>query len=99
MEDNNLHEVYIDVKLAIDYAFQNKFVLKFYDYLKIKNIKKYEVEQFIESSVANELSELVMDLEEYIKGGNDNDHKQLREDTDTFLNHRQGRLKITCTQY
>ena len=79
MEDNNLHEVYIDVKQAIDYAFQNKFVLKFYDYLKIKNIKKYEVEQFIESSVANELSELVMDLEEYLKGGNDNHHKQLRE--------------------
>ena len=52
MEDNNLHEVYIDVKQAIDYSFQNKFVLKFYDYLKIKNIKKYGVEQFIESSVA-----------------------------------------------
>lgn len=79
MEETNLHEIYVDVEQAIDYAFQNKFVLKFYDYLKIKNIKKYEVEQFIESSVANELSELVMDLEEYIKGGNDNDHKQLRE--------------------
>ena len=30
-------------------------------------------------NIANELSELVMDLEEYLKGGNDSDHKQLRE--------------------
>lgn len=79
MEETNLHEIYIDVEQAIDYAFQYKFVLKFYDYLKIKKIKKYEVEKFIESSVANELSELVMDLEEYLEGGNDNKHKQLRE--------------------
>tara|TARA_B100002019_G_scaffold54002_1_gene46132 strand:+ start:1151 stop:1513 length:363 start_codon:yes stop_codon:yes gene_type:complete len=79
MEETNLHEIYVDVEQAIDYAFQYKFVLKFYDYLKIKKIKKYEVEKFIESSVANELSELIMDLEEYLEGGNDNNHKQLRE--------------------
>ena len=79
MEETNLHEIYVDVEQAIDYAFQYKFVLKFYDYLKIKSVKKYEVEKFIESSVANELSELIMDLEEYLEGGNDNNHKQLRE--------------------
>ena len=32
--ETNFHEVYNDVEKAIDYAFQGKFVLKFYDYLK-----------------------------------------------------------------
>jgi hypothetical protein len=77
--ENTLHEVYGDVERAIDYAFQGKFVLKFYDYLKIRGTRKLEVEEFIESSTANEISNLVMDLDEYLEGGTDNEHKQLRE--------------------
>ena len=76
---NTAQEVYADVELAIDYAFEGKFVMKFYDYLKIRKTKRSEVEEFIESSTANELSNLVMDLEEYLEGGNDEIHKQLRE--------------------
>ena len=53
--------------------------LKFYDYLKYRKTKKYEVDSFIESSTAAEISSQVVELEEYIKGGSDNDHKQLRE--------------------
>ena len=34
---------------------------------------------FINSSTAAELSDLVLQLEEYIKGGKDDNHKQLRE--------------------
>ena len=34
--NSNLHEVYTDVEKAIDFAFNGQFVLKFYDYLKIK---------------------------------------------------------------
>jgi hypothetical protein len=37
------------------------------------------VEEFIDSSITKELNDLVSDLDEYIKGGADNDHKQLRE--------------------
>ena len=37
------------------------------------------MEEFIDSSITKELNDLVSDLDEYIKGGADNDHKQLRE--------------------
>jgi hypothetical protein len=77
--DTNFHEVYNDVEKAIDYAFHGKFVLKFYDYLKVKTVTKKQVEEFIESSTANELSSLVMDLDDYLEGGSDEIHKQLRE--------------------
>ena len=77
--DNNFHEVYNDVEKAIDYAFNGQFVLKFYDYLKVRGTKKVEVDEFIGSSTANEISSLVNDLDEYLEGGSDEIHKQLRE--------------------
>jgi hypothetical protein len=77
--ENNFQEVYDDVEKAIDYAFEGKFVLKFYDYLKIRNTKKIEVEEFIQSSTANNINSVIVDLDEYLEGGVDNAHKQLRE--------------------
>ena len=77
--ESNFHEVYNDVEKAIDYAFNGQFVLKFYDYLKIRGTRRHEVEEFIESSTANEISNLVMDLDDYLEGGSDEMHKQLRE--------------------
>ena len=77
--NSNFHEVYNDVEKAIDYAFNGQFVLKFYDYLKIRGTKRVEVEEFIQSATANELSNLVMDLDDYLEGGADEIHKQLRE--------------------
>jgi hypothetical protein len=77
--NTNLHEVYFDVEKAIDYAFNGQFVLKFYDYLKIRKTKKIEVEEFIGSKTASEISDLVADLDEYLEGGSDNEHKQIRE--------------------
>ena len=77
--ESTFHEVYFDVEKAIDFAFSGKFVLNFYEYLKIKGARKAEVEEFIESNTANELSNLVMDLDEYLEGGTDDVHKQLRE--------------------
>ena len=77
--ESTFHEVYGDVEKAIDLAFNGQFVLKFYDYLKIRGTKRLEVEEFIESTTANEISNLVMDLDEYLEGGSDNNHKQLRE--------------------
>jgi len=76
---SNFHEVYNDVEKAIDYAFNGQFVLKFYDYLKVRGTKRVEVEEFIESSTANELNNLVIDLDDYLEGGSDDMHKQLRE--------------------
>jgi hypothetical protein len=77
--ESNFHEVYNDVEKAIDYAFNGQFVLKFYDYLKIRGTRKIEIEEFIESVAANNISNLVTDLDEYLEGGADNQHKQLRE--------------------
>ena len=77
--DNNFHEVYNDVEKAIDYAFNGQFVLKFYDYLKIRGTKKIEVDEFIGSTTANEIGSLVTDLDQYLEGGSDEVHKQLRE--------------------
>jgi len=77
--ESTFHEVYGDVEKAIDYAFKGQFVLKFYDYLKIRGTRRCEVEEFIESSTANEISGLVMDLDDYLEGGADEIHKQLRE--------------------
>lgn len=77
--ENTIHEVYGDVEKAIDLAFNGQFVLKFYDYLKIRGTKRHEVEEFIESPTAANISSVVMDLDEYLEGGADNVHKQLRE--------------------
>ena len=77
--ENNFQELNFDVEQAIDFAFEGKFVLSFYEYLKVKGTRKAEVEEFIESKTASELSNLVMDLDEYLEGGADENHKQLRE--------------------
>jgi hypothetical protein len=77
--ESTFNEVYFDVERAIDLAFDGHFVLKFYDYLKIKNALRKEVEQFIESTTASNISNVVTDLDDYLEGGTDDIHKQLRE--------------------
>jgi hypothetical protein len=77
--NSTFHEVYYDVEKAIDLAFKGQFVLKFYDYLKIKSVVRREIEEFIESYTASELNSLIMDLDDYLEGGSDEMHKQLRE--------------------
>jgi len=77
--EQNLIDIYDLIEHAIDNAFEGQMNLKFYDYLKDTKTKKYEVDAFIESTTAAELSDLTLELEEYLKGGADNEHKQLRE--------------------
>ena len=72
-------EVYFDVEKAIELAFENKFVLNFYEYLKVKGVKKVEVDQFLNSSTTKEIVSTIDELQEYIRGGNDSQHKTLRE--------------------
>ena len=76
---DDFDEVYDMLEHAIEYAFAGKMQLKFYDYLKYRKTKKVEVDSFLQSSTAHELGDVVLELDEYIKGGADNDHKQLRE--------------------
>ena len=77
--EQNLIDIYDLIEHAIDNAFEGQMNLKFYDYLKDTKTKKYEVDAFIESTTAAELSDLTLELEEYLKGGADSEHKQLRE--------------------
>lgn len=77
--ESTTHEIYFDVEKAIDYAFNGQFVLKFYDYLKVRGTKKTEVEDFINSATASNINNIIGDLNEYLEGGSDNTHKQLRE--------------------
>jgi len=80
MENNfkNL-EIFFDVEKAIDYAFEGRFVLNFYEYLKVKESKRKDVEEFLNSTCYKNIVEIVKNLEEYLEGGSDNAHKQLRE--------------------
>lgn len=72
-------ETYDMIEHVIDNAFQGNLNFKFYEFLKANKIKKHEIDAFNESSVAAEISDLTLQLEEYIKGGADDEHKQLRE--------------------
>jgi len=76
---DDFETVYDMLEHAIEYAFEGKMQLKFYDYLKHRKTKKTEIDSFIKSSTVKEISDQVLELEGYIKGGSDNDHKQLRE--------------------
>ena len=76
---DDFENVYDMIEHAIEYAFDGKMQLKFYDYLKHRKTKKTEIDSFIESSTVKEISDQVLELEGYIKGGSDNNHKQLRE--------------------
>jgi len=79
MEQTSVNQICQDVKKAIDYAFNGKFTLNLYDYFRTIEIKRDKVEQFLESATANEITFLIQDLDEYLIGGSDDIHKQLRE--------------------
>ena len=76
---DDFENVYDLVEHAIEYAFEGRMTLKFYEFLKYRKTTKAEVDAFLYSSTAKELADEVLELKEYIRGGRDSDHKQLRE--------------------
>ncbi len=76
---DDFENVYDMIEHAIEYAFEGKMQLKFYEFLKYRKTTKAEVDAFLNSSTAKELSDEVIELREYIRGGKDSEHKQLRE--------------------
>ena len=76
---DDFENVYDLVEHAIEYAFEGKMTLKFYEFLKYRKTTKAEVDAFLHSSTAKELADEVLELKEYIKGGRDSEHQQLRE--------------------
>ena len=76
---DNFEEVYYVLEESIELAFKGQFVIKLYEYFQVRGVTKTEADQFLRSSTAHEIGSLIVELGEYIKGGNDSDHKQLRE--------------------
>ena len=76
---DDFETVYDMIEHAIELAFDGKMQLKFYKFLEYRKTKKVEVDAFLQSSTVKEISDQILELQEYIKGGADNDHKQLRE--------------------
>ena len=76
---DDFDNVYDLIEHAIEYAFEGKMQLKFYEFLKYRKTTRAEVDAFLHSSTAKELADEVLELQEYIKGGRDSNHQQLRE--------------------
>ena len=76
---DDFENVYELIERAIELAVDGKMQLKFYEFLKYRKTTKAEVDAFLQSSTAKELADEVVELREYIKGGKDSEHKQLRE--------------------
>jgi hypothetical protein len=75
----NCWDLYDIIEHTIDHAFKGRFMLNMYDFLKSIKATKRDVQEFIDSSTALEINGLILDLEDYVEGGNDSQHKQLRE--------------------
>ena len=75
----NFEEIYYVLEEALELAFQGKFVVKLYEYFQSRGVTKVEADQFLKSSTAHEIGSLIVELNEYIKGGKDSEHQQLRE--------------------
>tara|TARA_Y100001963_G_scaffold138135_1_gene202564 strand:- start:1369 stop:1728 length:360 start_codon:yes stop_codon:yes gene_type:complete len=76
---DDFENVYDLIEHAIEYAFDGKMQLKFYEFLQYRKTTKAEIDSFLQSSTAKELADEVLELKEYIKGGRDSNHQQLRE--------------------
>ena len=76
---HNFEEVYYVLEESLELAFKGQFVIKLYEYFQSRGVTKAEADQFLNSSTAKEIADVVVVLTEYIKGGMDIDHKQLRE--------------------
>ena len=73
---DDFENVYDLIEHAIEYAFEGKMTLKFYEFLKYRKTTKAESDAFLHSSTAKELADEVLELQEYIKGGRDSNHQQ-----------------------
>ena len=76
---NNFEEVYYVLEESLELAFKGQFVIKLYEYFQSRGVTKAEADQFLRSSTFHEIASLVTELTEYLKGGKDSNHQQLRE--------------------
>ena len=91
---DDFENVYEMIEEALELAFEGKMTLKFYEFLKWRKTTKAEVDAFLLSSTAKELADEVVELEEYIKGGRDSNHQQLREAYGHIPKHKARKIKM-----
>ena len=73
-------DIYVAVDKAIDEVMtRERYVLNLYQLATSLRLKRDDMSEFLHSSVAVELKNLVLELDEYLKGGRDSHHQQLRE--------------------
>ena len=75
----NFEEVYYVLEESLELAFKGQVVIKLYEYFQSRGVTKVEADQFLNSSTFHEIASLVTELTEYLKGGKDSNHQQLRE--------------------
>lgn len=67
------------VERSVDDAFKGKIRLNMYEYLKAVKATKRDAREFLDSETAKNINLTVYDLEDYLEGGSDDIHKQIRE--------------------
>ena len=72
-------EIYEIVEKAIDFAIEGKYYLNLYKLLQSNKSAKSIADNFLESSVSIEIRTIAEELEYYLEGGQDEQHKQLKE--------------------
>jgi rubrerythrin len=76
----NTDDIYDLTERALDIAIlEKKFLFKLYPLLEHSKATRKATLEFLESSTARAIEDTAHDLEEYIKGGKDAEHTQIRE--------------------
>ena len=80
MSKPNTDDIYDLAERALDIAIlEKKFLFKLYPLLEHSKATRKVTLEFLESSTARAIVDTAHDLEEYIKGGKDAEHTQIRE--------------------
>ena len=73
-------DIYELTERALDVAIMEKrFLFKLYPLLEHSKATRKATLEFLESSTCRAIDDTANDLEEYIKGGKDSEHTQIRE--------------------
>lgn len=68
------------VEQVIDDVFRNQvYTFNMYRYLRSNQVKRPVVDEFVDSVTVKNIQNSIDELDLYLEGGNDSDHKQIRE--------------------
>lgn len=68
------------VEQVIDDVFRNQvYTFNMYLYLRSNQVKRPVVDEFVDSITVKNIQNSIDELDLYLEGGNDSDHKQIRE--------------------